>query len=110
GCRLQGRGAGSRRSQLHRGRDLVEANRSTVEGSARGVRAMEDRVQSLRSLVEERQVEPPVCRVETDIDAEWHSLDSTINRAHQHAAGGKGGLMRTRSAARVAGPRLRSTS
>ena len=22
---------------------------------------------------------------------EWHSLDSTINRAHQHAAGGKGG-------------------
>jgi len=27
----------------------------------------------------------------TDIDDEWHSLDSTINRAHQHAAGGKGG-------------------
>ena len=24
-------------------------------------------------------------------DDEWHSLDSTINRAHQHAAGGKGG-------------------
>ena len=27
----------------------------------------------------------------TDADDEWHSLDSTINRAHQHAAGGKGG-------------------
>ena len=27
----------------------------------------------------------------TDIDTEWFSLDSTINRAHQHAAGGKGG-------------------
>jgi transposase len=27
-------------------------------------------------------------------DDEWHSLDSTINRAHQHAAGGKGGLPR----------------
>ena len=24
-----------------------------------------------------------------DPDDEWHSLDSTINRAHQHAAGGK---------------------
>jgi transposase len=27
----------------------------------------------------------------TDRDDEWHSLDSTINRAHQHASGGKGG-------------------
>jgi transposase len=27
----------------------------------------------------------------SDIDAEWHSIDSTINRAHQHAAGAKGG-------------------
>lgn len=27
----------------------------------------------------------------TDPDHEWHCLDSTINRAHQHAAGGKGG-------------------
>lgn len=26
-----------------------------------------------------------------DVDDEWHSLDSTCNRAHQHAAGGKGG-------------------
>lgn len=32
----------------------------------------------------------------TDIDDEWHSIDSTINRAHQHAAGGKGGLRFTR--------------
>jgi transposase len=30
----------------------------------------------------------------TDRDDEWHSLDSTINRAHQHAAGGKGGALR----------------
>jgi putative transposase len=30
----------------------------------------------------------------TDRDDEWHSLDSTIHRAHQHAAGGKGGLRR----------------
>ena len=27
----------------------------------------------------------------TDVDDEWHSIDSTINRTHQHAAGGKGG-------------------
>jgi putative transposase len=46
----------------------------------------------------------------TDIDDEWHSLDSTINRAHQHAAGGKGGRKRTRSADRVAAERPRSTS
>lgn len=31
--------------------------------------------------------------LQTDSDDEWHSLDSTINRAHQHAAGGKGGLL-----------------
>jgi transposase len=31
----------------------------------------------------------------TDVDDEWHSLDSTVNRAHQHAAGGKGGARRT---------------
>lgn len=45
----------------------------------------------------------------TDVDGEWHSLDSTINRAHQHAAGGKGGRRPTRSAAREAGARPRST-
>lgn len=26
-----------------------------------------------------------------DVDDEWHSLDSTINRVHQHGSGGKGG-------------------
>ena len=26
-----------------------------------------------------------------DVDDEWHSLDSTINRVHQHGAGAKGG-------------------
>jgi len=36
--------------------------------------------------------------VKTDVDDEWHSVDSTINRAHQHAAGGKGGRSATRSA------------
>jgi putative transposase len=30
-------------------------------------------------------------QLRTDPDLEWHSIDSTINRAHQHAAGGKGG-------------------
>lgn len=30
--------------------------------------------------------------LQTDRDDEWHSLDSTINLAHQHASGGKGGL------------------
>ncbi len=29
--------------------------------------------------------------LQVDRDDEWHSIDSTINRAHQHAAGGKGG-------------------
>ncbi len=33
--------------------------------------------------------------LQCDRDDEWHSLDSTINRAHQHAAGGKGGQQRT---------------
>ena len=26
-----------------------------------------------------------------DVDDEWQSLDSTINRVHQHASGAKGG-------------------
>lgn len=33
--------------------------------------------------------------LQTDRDDEWHSLDSTINRAHQHAAGAQGGRRRT---------------
>jgi putative transposase len=33
--------------------------------------------------------------LQTDVDDEWHSLDSTINRAHQHSAGAKGGRKRT---------------
>jgi len=37
----------------------------------------------------------------TDPDDEWHSLDSTINRAHQHAAGGKGGRRLKESVVRV---------
>ena len=47
--------------------------------------------------------------LQTDVDDEWHSLDSTINRAHQHAAGAKGGRKRTRSVVPEAGPRPRST-
>jgi putative transposase len=30
-------------------------------------------------------------RLRTDGDNEWMAIDSTINRAHQHSAGGKGG-------------------
>ena len=45
----------------------------------------------------------------TDPDHEWHSLDSTINRAHQHAAGGKGGRLRRGSVGRVEGSRPRCT-
>jgi transposase len=29
--------------------------------------------------------------IKTDVDKKWHSIDSTVNRAHQHAAGGVGG-------------------
>jgi putative transposase len=46
--------------------------------------------------------------LQTDVDAEWHSIDATINRAHQHSAGGKGGPSRTRSANRVVGHRRKS--
>ena len=45
-----------------------------------------------------------------DPDDEWHSLDSTINRAHQHAAGAKGGAHRTGSGARAEVLRRRCTS
>ena len=47
--------------------------------------------------------------LQTDVDGEWHSLDSTSNRAHQHAAGGKGGPRSTRSGALEAGRQPRST-
>jgi putative transposase len=39
--------------------------------------------------------------LQTDIDGEWHSVDATINRAHQHAAGGKGGRKSMRSGGRA---------
>jgi putative transposase len=47
--------------------------------------------------------------LQTDRDDEWHSLDSTINRAHQHAAGGKGGLRRKASGVHAVACRRRST-
>jgi putative transposase len=47
--------------------------------------------------------------LQSDIDDEWSSLDATIVRAHQHAAGGKGGPRSTRSGARVEGHQRRST-
>jgi transposase len=47
--------------------------------------------------------------LQTDIDEEWHGIDATINRAHQHSAGGKGGRSSTRSVVRAAALRRRST-
>ena len=43
-------------------------------------------------------------------DNEWHCIDSTTNRAHQHAAGGKGGPRSTESADPEEEPRRRFTS
>ena len=40
-------------------------------------------------------------RFRLEPDNEWQSIDSTINRAHQHAAGGKGGPKRTQSVDRA---------
>jgi transposase len=45
--------------------------------------------------------------LQTDIDDEWSSLDATIVRAHQHAAGGKGGPRFMELAVRVVAPRRR---
>jgi len=45
----------------------------------------------------------------TDPDGEWHSIDSTINRAHQHAAGAKGGVLFTVSVVPAVVRRRRST-
>jgi transposase len=48
--------------------------------------------------------------LQAEIDREWQSIDSTINRAHQHAAGGKGGPLYTASAVHAEDRRPRSTS
>lgn len=37
-------------------------------------------------------------KLRVDPDHEWQSIDSTSNRAHQHAAGGKGGRKQRPSA------------
>ena len=50
-----------------------------------------------------------LCALQTDVDDEWHSVDSTINRAHQHAAGAKGGPKPTPLASRAGDRRPRST-
>ena len=47
--------------------------------------------------------------LQTDRDDEWHSLDSTINRAHQHASGGKGGPRPMASVDRAGDSPRRST-
>jgi putative transposase len=47
--------------------------------------------------------------LQTDVDDEWHALDSTINRAHQHASGGKGGPKPMLLAAPEAAERPKST-
>ena len=38
--------------------------------------------------------------LQTDVDQEWQCIDSTTNRAHQHAAGAKGGPRGTTSCPR----------
>lgn len=43
--------------------------------------------------------------VRTDVDSEWHSIDSTINRAHQHSAGAKGGSRKRLECRAAVGPR-----
>jgi len=48
--------------------------------------------------------------LQTDVDREWQSIDSTTNRAHQHAAGGKGGPKSTASVGLAAARQRRSTS
>jgi len=47
--------------------------------------------------------------VQVDVDGEWHSIDSTINRAHQHASGGKGARLSKPLDAPVAVTQPRST-
>jgi transposase len=48
--------------------------------------------------------------LQTDVDREWQSIDSTSNRAHQHAAGGKGGPKSTALVGLAAARRRKSTS
>jgi putative transposase len=48
--------------------------------------------------------------LQTDVDREWQSIDSTANRAHQHAAGGKGGPRSTGSVGHGVAQRRKSTS
>lgn len=48
--------------------------------------------------------------LQTDRDDEWHSLDSTVNRAHQHAAGAKGGKLARHSVVLAEGCQRKYTS
>jgi putative transposase len=48
--------------------------------------------------------------LQNDVDREWQSIDSTTNRAHQHAAGGKGGPKSMASVGLGAARRRRCTS
>jgi len=70
---------------------VVAPDGSPLARSAGRLRALENRVQSIRPVVKGRQWSRLFHALQTDRDDEWHSIDSTINRAHQHAAGGKGG-------------------
>ena len=48
--------------------------------------------------------------IQVGADHEWHCIDSTTNRAHQHASGGKGGPRSMPSAAPAVERQRRSTS
>jgi transposase len=47
--------------------------------------------------------------LQTGRDDEWHRIDSTVNRAHQHAAGGKGGPQYRALVAHAVASQRRST-
>ena len=70
---------------------LCLAHRDAVARFARALRPVHDGVQSLQSLGEERNMARRVRGLETKSPQSLQLFESSIIRAHQHAAGGKRG-------------------
>ena len=69
------------------------ANRRTVAGPTRNIWSLEYCVEAIFTMVEKGAWEIVFgALAQDDPDLEYVSIDGTIVRAHQHSAGGKGGL------------------
>ena len=90
-----------RQSAIRRCGCLDGANGSALARPAAVLRQVEQRLETLSSLGQGGDMGTILAALADDPDFESVIIDGTVIRAHQHAAGGKGGFKNKRSDGRV---------